>query len=216
MAIPSYSTYVALPGSEREPAPGAQVVGPVDPNEQIEVTIRLRARASASDLAAQAAAMGAQPLEDRTYLTPEQYAALYGADQADVDKVVAFARVAGLTVVGTDLAARTVTVSGTAQAMEAAFHVELQQYTSPRGPYRGRVGPVQIPAELKDVVEGVFGLDNREQARREPIDGVAADAGSAPPASGGGSQRGQFNNLLMVAVSVALVAVVIVLVLLLR
>jgi kumamolisin len=165
MSSRRYSAYVPVPGSDRQPVPGAQVVGPVDPDEQIEVTLLLRMRASAGDLAAQAAAMGAEPPDERTLLTPEEYAARYGADPADVEQVVAFAQALGLRVVSTDLAARTVIVAGPAHAMEAAFHIELHQYSSPRGPYRGRVGPVQIPAELSAIVEGVFGLDNREQAR---------------------------------------------------
>jgi kumamolisin len=207
MAIPTPGAYVPLPGSERQPAPGAEVVGPVDPNEPVEVTIRLRSRASAGDLAAQAAALGAQPPDQRTSLTPEQYEALYGADPADVDKVVAFARAQGLSVVSTDLAARTVVVAGSAHAMEAAFRVELKHYTSPRGPYRGRVGPVQIPVELQGIVEGVFGLDNREQARRAPIDGASAD---------GSPQRARNTDILKVALGVAIVLAVIIVALLLR
>jgi kumamolisin len=38
-------------------------------------------------------------------------------------------------------------------------------FTSAHGPYRGRVGPVYIPAEIADAVEGVFGFDNRVQAK---------------------------------------------------
>jgi hypothetical protein len=52
MAMPGSSTYVPLAGSEREIVAGAQVAGQVDPNEPIEVTIRLRSRTSAADLAA--------------------------------------------------------------------------------------------------------------------------------------------------------------------
>src|SRR5262249_32345057 len=69
-----------------------------------------------------------------------------------------------LSVVRTDLAQRIIVISGTAQLVSAAFRVQLVDYTSPRGPYRGRLGPVQIPVALKDIVEGVFGLDNRLQA----------------------------------------------------
>lgn len=39
------------------------------------------------------------------------------------------------------------------------------QYEHPGGSYRGRTGQIYIPTELKDIVEGVFGLDNRQQAR---------------------------------------------------
>jgi len=38
-----FSKYVKLPGSEREPMPGATKTGGVDPNEQMMVTLILTA-----------------------------------------------------------------------------------------------------------------------------------------------------------------------------
>jgi kumamolisin len=49
--------------------------------------------------------------------------------------------------------------------MEQAFGVRLTRYAIPGGHYRGRTGPVHVPAELSDVVEAVFGLDNRPLGR---------------------------------------------------
>jgi len=65
--------------------------------------------------------------------------------------------------------------------MNGAFGVQLKTYEHPSGKYRGRTGAVQLPAELQDVVEGVFGLDNRPQAkphfrRRQGLGGVRAAA----------------------------------------
>lgn len=161
--------YTALPGSVRAPVPGARAVGPVDPSETVSVTIRLRPRPGADDPQAAVEALGQTPPSERTYLTPEEFAARYGADPADVQHVVEFARAHGLAVENTDLGQRTVTLSGPASAMSAAFHVELQQYESPQGSYRGRVGPVHIPENLHGIIEGVFGLDNRRQARPHVI-----------------------------------------------
>jgi kumamolisin len=49
--------------------------------------------------------------------------------------------------------------------MSEAFNVTLQMYDHPNGAYRGRTGSVQIPANLKGTIQGVFGLDNRPQAK---------------------------------------------------
>ncbi len=49
--------------------------------------------------------------------------------------------------------------------MSEAFNVTLQMYSHPSGTYRGRTGPVEVPAELEGVIQGVFGLDNRPQAK---------------------------------------------------
>src|SRR5690242_6096725 len=157
--------YVALPGSERQLVPGAKEDGPLDPNETIEVTIRLRAHESDAQIDAEVAALGAQLPADRTYLTPDEYAARYGADPADIAKIEQFAQENHLAVVRSDLSQRIVVLSGSLQVVSSAFRVQLIQYTSPLGNYRGRVGPVQIPADLQGIIEGIFGLDNRPQAR---------------------------------------------------
>jgi kumamolisin len=109
--------------------------------------------------------MGALSPGERTYLTPEEFEAKYGADPADIDKVVAFAGQHQLQVTQINQAQRTITLSGTVEAVTRAFRVELMQYDSPEGSYRGRLGPVHVPADLQPVIEGIFGLDNRQQAR---------------------------------------------------
>jgi kumamolisin len=165
VANSSSRTRVSLPGSERKLVPGARVVGPNDPEEQIEVTIRLRSRASSADLDKAVAALGATPPSQRTYLTPEQYTARYGADPKEMERVAKFARDHHLAIVRSNLDQRAMVVSGSAATLSTAFQVKLVRYTSPRGDYRGRLGPLHIPDDLQDIIEGVFGLDNRLQAR---------------------------------------------------
>jgi len=160
---------ITLPGSERKIVPGARVVGPSDPAEQIEVTIRLRSRASSADLDAAVAALGATPPSERVYLTPEQFTTRYGADPKEMEKVAQFARDNHLTVVRSDLDQRTLVVSGSAAALSSTFQVKLVRYSSPQGDYRGRLGPLHIPAALQGIIEGIFGLDNRQQARPRSI-----------------------------------------------
>ena len=87
----------------------------------------------------------------------------------DMEKVAQFVRDHHLTVVRSDRDQRTLLVSGSAAALSLAFQVKLVRYTSPQGDYRGRLGPLHIPANLQGIVEGVFGLDNRLQARPRSI-----------------------------------------------
>ena len=169
MAKSSSRHHGTLPGSDRKLVPGARVIGPNDPNEQIEVTIRLRSRASSADLDNAVAALGATPPTERVYLTPEQFTARYGADPKEMEKVAQFVRDHHLTVVRSDLNQRTLVASGSGAALSLAFQVKLVRYSSPQGDYRGRLGPLHIPANLQGVVEGVFGLDNRLQARPRSI-----------------------------------------------
>jgi kumamolisin len=75
-------------------------------------------------------------------------------------------------------ARRTVVLSGTAAAFRQAFNVDLQQYSHPGGAYRGRTGPVHVPASLDGIVVGVFGLDDRAQATPHFRAAAAAAAGA--------------------------------------
>ena len=97
---------------------------------------------------------------------PELNSNLKGASQQDVDKVTQVFERLGLKTVDANAATRTVRLSGTAEAMENAFLVRLFNYAHASGNYRGRVGHVHVPDEVSDMVEGVFGLDNRRVARR--------------------------------------------------
>ncbi len=176
--------YVSLPGSEREPLPQASVIGPTDPGERLEVTVRVRPRQPLPS-PEEMGAMAAQMPSERRYMTAEEYEQQYGADPQDLERVAAFARRHGLQVAARSAGRRSVVLSGTVQAAEAAFGVTLNDYEYPRGTYRGRTGPVSIPAELGGIVEGVFGLDNRTFAKSHFARRPAAAAPAAtwtPPA----------------------------------
>ncbi len=163
MAVPA--NMVPLPGSATNPVPGSQVVGPVYPDERIEVTVRLRPRAPLPAAVA-ARAMSAGPPETRDYLTRDQLAADYGADPQDIAKVEAFAAANNLGVAHVSAAQRSIWLCGTVADMSAAFGVTLREYSLPKGgTYRGLDGEIFIPADLAGITVGVFGLDDRPQAR---------------------------------------------------
>jgi kumamolisin len=159
--------YVPLAGSQRTAMPGARVVSPPNPNEPVEITVRIRPQtAMPSD--AEVEALGATSVHTRD-LAPSRdlLASRYSASDDDIAKVSAFAKAHGLTIVSSDPAQRSVVLDGPVSAMNEAFDVKLMCYSHPDGgEYRGRVGPVHVPKELEPIIEGVFGLDNRPQARR--------------------------------------------------
>src|SRR5579872_4423920 len=142
-----------LKGSERSPLPNSRTLGPADPTERLEVTIVVRA-------------MDRQGLQDRMqkiargqrstpYLSRSEYGRRHGAGQADLDAVREFAEAHGLTVVQEHAARRTMVLAGTVAQFNDAFEVELQHCSHPGGTYRGRTGPVHVPAELVGVIEAV-------------------------------------------------------------
>jgi kumamolisin len=155
---------VELKGSTRPAVPGAQDTGPANPNQAIEVSVILR-RGSKPDKFSSTIQASTGPLKKRRYLTREQFARLHGASAADIRKVRAFAEQYGLQVVSEDRASRTVKLSGTVQAFNDTFGAELRHCRHDSGSFRYRSGALTIPANLEPIIEGVFGLDTRPQAK---------------------------------------------------
>ncbi|HKI13037.1 MAG TPA: S53 family peptidase [Candidatus Acidoferrum sp.] len=151
---------IALPGSNRRPLAGAKVIGAVDPDQRIEITIQLRRRPG-SDLDATVNKIASQGLADRKYLTRAELATQAGADPADMTKIEWFAHNHGLTVTEADAARRTMKLSGRVADLSTAFGVKLKRYKAGAISYRGRTGSLTIPAELEGIIERVLGLDDR-------------------------------------------------------
>jgi kumamolisin len=123
-------------GSTRQALPGSNRLNDVHPDHQVSATIVLR--------------------------RPEGQ---MEADSADVEAVKAFAAEHGMSVVGENLRARSLTVSAPVGAMNEAFQVNLGYYAHEGDVFRGREGDVHVPEELSDAVVAVLGLDERKQAR---------------------------------------------------
>jgi kumamolisin len=155
---------VELKGSARAAFSGAHDVGPADPNQQIEVSVFLRRGSKPGEFPSDAQ-LGARPPRERKYFSREEFARQHGASTADLEKIRAFASQCSLKVVTEDPARRIVKLSGTVKNFNAAFGVNLRRYEHTSGTYRCRTGTLTIPADLESVIEGVFGLDNRPQAK---------------------------------------------------
>jgi kumamolisin len=156
---------IPIPGSEPTHPTGARRLGPADPDETFEVTVRVRPRPSAGG-PGQVETMSALPIQERHYPSREEYEAAHGADPAEIATVEAFARKHGLNVTEASPERRTVVLSGTARALSSAFGVTLERYESDGISYRAPSGPVHLPPELAPIVEAVIGFDDRPYARR--------------------------------------------------
>jgi len=154
--------FQVISGSERRPVSGARLIHNCHPDQRIEVSIRLRSKSESKDAELKRAleTPGFKPLSRKAF------EAAHGADPADLEQIKQFARDFGLEVreTGTELARRTVRLSGTVSNLQRAFHVELGEYSHPRGNFRGRVGAISVPVEYAGIIRGVFGLDSRAQA----------------------------------------------------
>ena len=154
--------FTVIPGSERKPVRGARLIHNCHPDQTIEVSLRLRSKSEAKceALKCDLAKPGFK------HISRTEFADTYGADSADLNQVKKFAQEFGLTVheTGTELARRTVLVSGTVSNLQKAFKVDLKEYSHAQGNFRGRDGTISVPTEYAGIIVGVFGLDNRPQA----------------------------------------------------
>ena len=142
-------------------------LGTMAPGQRIEVTIMLRRRPG-GDVGETLSAHLANGLrQHQAPLTDAAFAERFGADPHDIVQVEAFAHASGFDIVDSRPAERRVILAGTVAACSDAFGVTLDAYVDADDAriHRCRSGAVHVPAALAGIVEGVFGLDDRPQAK---------------------------------------------------
>lgn len=200
-ATPNSGNQVTIPGSNRSAVPNARRVGKSDYKTKIRVSIYARQRPTpAGKTRSSLEELSAKLPAQREYLKGDAFEAAFGADPTDLEKIAQWATANRLKVLDTSVPKRRVLVEGTIGDVCKAFGTELDEYEhSTRGHFRGRVGPLHLPANLSGIVQGVFGLDTRpvgrprnRRANFEPIKvqavlskgtGKSRDIASAIPAS---------------------------------
>ena len=155
---------VELPDSARVVPDGALDRGPVPGDTELSVTVY--GRPAAGEPPIDVLREARRPPRERRYLTAAEAQLAYGASDADIAAVEAFARANGLAIVRVNQAARSTKLSGSAAAIGRAFGVDLRHYTRHGITYRSHAGPVYVPHELGAIVQAVVGLDNRPLGRK--------------------------------------------------
>ncbi len=154
MAKETKKAYVPLAGSKKTIPAGTDTKN-LDPKQTMEVTVRVRRKASIES-----------ELNTGKQYSREEYEQKFGADDKDIEKVEEFAHEHHLSIASVEKGRRSVILRGKVSDFEEAFQVKLSCYQGSDGhTFRGRSGDINIPEELKDVVDGVFGLDDRPHLR---------------------------------------------------
>lgn len=150
------SARVALPYRDRALPPNATVAGPTPPTTPIRVSVIVK-RKEPLDVAA---------LQGRQ-LTRDEFLDQYGADPTAFEQLRAFAAEHGLAVdeANSSLARRTLVLVGSAEQMQRAFQVELQEIDHDGDHYRISQGAISLPGNFTVLVDAILGLDTRPQAR---------------------------------------------------
>jgi uncharacterized protein (TIGR03437 family) len=96
------------------------------------------------------------------WLTPEQYAARFGAGARATNAVADWLRSQGLSVERVARGGNWVTFTGAVAAVESAFHTELHRYFANNSMHYAPYLPPAIPEALAAIVDNVAGLDDIE------------------------------------------------------
>ena len=136
--------------------------GKVSPLMPLDVTLLLRpSSAQQSDL--QQLLAGQQDPASAGYhrwLTPEQYADRFGTSTGDMAEIVAWAQSQGFQVTNVARSRTFVSLRGTAQQTENAFHTEIHRYQVNGQSHFANAADPAIPAALSDLVAGILGLND--------------------------------------------------------
>ena len=145
---------VELPGSRRDPLPGCEVLGPVDPTEEAYVTVILRRKSPVLPITPYGA-------PTRT----AEYIEAHGASIKDLQAVCGFAEEYGLQARNENAATRTIELNGRVGDLCRAFGTTLETARIDDAFFRHRTGLITVPENLIPAIEAVLGLDNRPAAR---------------------------------------------------
>jgi subtilase family serine protease len=134
-------------------------VSPVDRNQQLSVvlTLPLSDPKGAADFVDHVSRRG-DPLFHQ-YLTPQEFASRYGANESDYAALKQWAAANGLSVSQESVARTALTVRGTAAQLESIFKTQINNYRSPDGEefYSASVTPA-VPTAIADKASAVIGL----------------------------------------------------------
>jgi kumamolisin len=160
-----------------------KLIGPVDPNERIEVTVKLRRKTEEGLPTLQQFVAG----ERAAGMTRQALAERYGAAKQDVAAVQHWAVQNGLSVWRVDYATRQMHLAGSADALARAFGVKLSMYQHLRTRTRFRCpeDDIHIPKSLTGIIHGVFGLNDMPVVVRNSVRAGRKVAATADP-------KGQF------------------------
>jgi subtilase family serine protease len=127
----------------------------------IRVNLGLRNEAAAQQLALAVSTPGSASY--RQFLTPAQFRQQFAPSQADVTAVQQFLHNAGFTIVDTPSNNHFVAAEGTVAQAEAAFGVQLGEYSAYGKTLRAPESAVSVPSSLGAIVQSVTGLDQSSQ-----------------------------------------------------
>jgi subtilase family serine protease len=184
VATSAFKTAVPYPSKDTPIPRDMGTVGDLEGDHALTVTLALKLRDQAGAEALLKQVYDKTNPNFHQFLTPAQFAAKFAQSDAAVADVAAKLAKYGLST--TRSGASTLSVTGSASALEQAFQVSLHQYqvdaSATSGAYRFHApnSAPKVPAEVRSVVDSVIGLSTRPkfapQIKRALAKGIARKA----------------------------------------
>ncbi len=137
-------------------------IGPLPNSQPVTFTLRLTptpARSAALDQFLVGVTTQSSPNYHK-WLTPQQFAAEYGATEDQIATVTAWAQSQGLSVASISPAKTRMTLSGTADQVQRAFAVSLHRYVVMGTARFANSSAPSVPFAIAPIIAGVSGLDD--------------------------------------------------------
>ncbi len=162
--------------------------GPVPVSQPLSLTVRLAPtpeRKAALDQFLADQLTSSSP-NYHHWLTPQQFAASYGATDDQLASATTWLQSQGLTVLTVSPGKTRLTVSGTAAQVQGAFSVTLRRYQIAGAQYFANTTQPSVPQEIASIIAGVRGLDNMPVTAPKAMSRlVPATQGASPAPSDG-------------------------------
>jgi kumamolisin len=164
-----------LPGSLRPHPSNAERIGEVESSKEVIFTLFIRPKPGTQSLP-DLEYWQQTPLNDRTFLSSDEYEQKFGSSQEDMDIVVGFFEQNGMSVRSRHTGTGAIEVKATAAQIRDTLGAQLNYYEAPlpaatrkrRDPnsssveiYHGYEGEIFLPPTLHGKVIRVFGLNTR-------------------------------------------------------
>ncbi|HEY1330401.1 MAG TPA: S53 family peptidase [Actinomycetota bacterium] len=170
-----------LAGSRPSWATSSNQVGSANAGASISVRVYLSPKGGEAALAAAVKAVSTPGSSSfRHFITPAQYQATYGPTAAQIARVKAWLKGAGMRVTGMGAANRYVAATGTVGAAASAFGVTFGTYRLNGQTVRAPEADASVPGSVGADVLGIVGLDNAPHMVKPALAPPAGFANARP------------------------------------
>ena len=161
----SGSPFAAAPGTAGSAAGGRapRLLGPLDPSTTVDFALALRMPGQAALDAYLASLYDPSSANYRHFLSAAEFGARFGLPLSRIASLEAWARAAGLTVLGGYDQRTALRLEATAGAFTRVFGVRLASYSDPKTglTFHAPLNTSPLPTAIADAVAGLAGLDTR-------------------------------------------------------